>query len=64
MVIIDNVMETELQISVYDIKGRLLLNKKLGLDTNSVDLSNFNNGIYLLKMKSEFGEISKRVIKN
>ena len=64
LVIIDNVMETELQISVYDIKGRLLLNKKLGLDTNSVDLSNFNNGIYLLKMKSEFGEISKRVIKN
>ena len=63
LVIIDNDLETELQISVYDIKGRLLLNKKLGLDTNSVDLSNFNNGVYLLKMKSEFGEISKRVIK-
>ena len=51
------------KITVYDLNGRLLLNKACNQETNVIDISRFENGVYLLKVISEFGEISTRVIK-
>ncbi|WP_179334700.1 Ig-like domain-containing protein [Winogradskyella costae] len=53
----------EVKITVYDLNGRLLLNKACNQETNVIDISRFENGVYLLKVISEFGEISTRVIK-
>ncbi len=53
-----------LQLSIYDINGRLLLNKTSNQEINTIDISTFSNGIYVLKMSTDFGEITKRVIKN
>lgn len=61
---VSNTSTTGLQISVYDINGRLLLNKNFGQDDNTIDISNFSNGMYLLTIKTDLGEISKKVIKN
>ncbi|WP_040757135.1 LamG-like jellyroll fold domain-containing protein [Winogradskyella psychrotolerans] len=53
----------EVKITVYDLNGRLLLNKACNQETNVIDISRFENGVYLLKVISEFGEILTRVIK-
>ena len=54
---------TNVSVSVYDINGRVILNKDLSGNENSVDLSNFQTGIYLFKIKSSEGEINKKVVK-
>jgi len=60
---ISNALEADLQISVYDVNGRLLLSKTCEQTLNTMNISSLSNGMYLIKIKSEFGEISKRVIK-
>ncbi|WP_055446591.1 LamG-like jellyroll fold domain-containing protein [Lacinutrix mariniflava] len=61
---ISNIDGIELQLSIYDINGRLLLSKTCNQDVNTIDISSFSNGMYLLKMKTAFGEVTKRVIKD
>ncbi|WP_299251948.1 LamG-like jellyroll fold domain-containing protein [uncultured Lacinutrix sp.] len=61
---ISNLDGIELQLSIYDINGRLLLNKACNKEINTIDISSFSNGMYLLKMKTDFGEVTKRVIKD
>jgi len=64
LVTISNALETELEVSVYDINGRLLFKIQDGTEGNKLDLSRFSSGIYLLKIKTDLGEVTKRVIKN
>ncbi|WP_055445366.1 LamG-like jellyroll fold domain-containing protein [Lacinutrix himadriensis] len=64
MLTISNALGTTMDVIVYDMNGRVLYNENYNQETNTLDVSHFSNGIYLLKMKTEFGEISKRVIKN
>ena len=52
---------TILGISIYDLVGREVLDKKTKL--NSVDLSTLPKGVYLVKIKTEQGEVVKRVVK-
>ena len=40
-----------------------ILNRDLSDNENSVDLSNFQTGMYLFKIKSSEGEINKKVVK-
>lgn len=54
---------TNVSVSIYDINGRVILNKDLSGNENSVDLSNFQTGMYLFKIKSSEGEINKKVVK-
>lgn len=54
---------TNVSVSVYDLNGRVILNRDLSDNENSVDLSNFQTGMYLFKIKSSEGEINKKVIK-
>ena len=61
---ISNTLNSNLQLSVYDINGRLLLNKNCDQEMNTIDISTFSNGMYLLRMKTDFGVITKRVIKD
>ncbi len=49
--------------TLYDISGRLMFEKKLNSDISSIDVSNLNNGMYLLKINAENKTITKRVIK-
>ncbi|KIM09722.1 MAG: hypothetical protein KU29_00220 [Sulfurovum sp. FS06-10] len=52
-------------IEVYDLIGKLILNQKLAVGTNSFDISNFNTGIYLLKVTNDNGNSqTHKLIKN
>jgi len=55
------------KIEVYDITGKLILEKnKLEVSDNqtNIDLSNASNGVYFVKISTENNTITKRVIKN
>ncbi len=55
---------TNVSVSVYDLNGRQILNKELSANENAVDISNFQTGMYLFRIKSSEGEVVKKVIKN
>jgi hypothetical protein len=46
-------------IALYDILGKLILRKVK--DTNSIDVSNLNAGVYILVMHSENEKAIKKV---
>lgn len=55
------------KIEVYDISGKLILQKNsLELTNNqtNIDLSNTSNGVYFVKISTENNTITKRIIKN
>jgi alpha-tubulin suppressor-like RCC1 family protein len=54
---------TNVSVSVYDLNGRTILNKELSANENAVDISNFQTGMYLFRIKSSEGETIKKVIK-
>lgn len=48
--------ENELEIQLYDITGRFIKNQFLiGIKYTSMDISNLNKGVYVLKIKSDDG---------
>jgi hypothetical protein len=62
-------IETEAEIEevvVYDVYGRVqnLRNSETQKLRNSIDVSNLNSGVYFVKIKTEEGNIVKRIIKN
>ncbi|MBD3863677.1 LamG-like jellyroll fold domain-containing protein [Olleya marilimosa] len=54
----------DFEISVYDLNGRLLLNSKNRSDAFLLDLSSYQNGIYIIKTKIDQKEAINRVIKH
>ncbi|SDH27745.1 T9SS type A sorting domain-containing protein [Winogradskyella thalassocola] len=48
-------------ISMYTLSGQLLLEQRE--NTNELDLSPLKDGIYILNLKTHFGEINKQIIK-
>jgi hypothetical protein len=46
-------------IEIYDLAGKQLLSFK----TKEIDISNLSNGIYFMKLKTETGELTKKIIK-
>ena len=54
---------TEVEVSVLDLQGKVLTVAKWseGVDTLSIDLSNFANGVYMVRMTSEEGSRTMRV---
>jgi len=65
---VDNEYRTELHIGLYNIKGDLIFkeNKKLvqGVNQYVYDVDNFTEGIYILKLRTEKGIVSKRILIN
>ncbi|MCL5129609.1 leucine-rich repeat domain-containing protein [Algibacter sp. L4_22] len=54
---------TNVAITVYDLNGRALLNKKVTNTTSEINITNLASGVYLFKVKSENGEFVKRILK-
>jgi hypothetical protein len=54
---------TEVEVSVLDLQGKVLTVAKWneGVDTLSIDLSSFANGVYMVRMTSEEGSRTMRV---
>lgn len=46
------------QISIYDLSGKLLLNKFSEEGLNTIDLNQFVNGLYIIKIGNKFSKIS------
>ena len=53
----------DLNIIIYDILGKQVLTGKVTSSQNSINISNLNKGMYLVKLKSDHGEITKKLIK-
>lgn len=52
-----------IKIEIYDILGKSVLTSKVDNNSNAINLSELNNGIYLLKINSEDKTITKKLIK-
>ena len=52
------------QVEIMDISGRSLYNEKLNMSSNSVDLSSFDPGIYLLRLTKDGKTFTKKIMKN
>ncbi|WP_298314395.1 Ig-like domain-containing protein, partial [uncultured Aquimarina sp.] len=53
------------RVEFFDIQGKLVLSKRLdtGTITNSVDISSFHAGLYLMIIYSETGSTTKKILK-
>ncbi|MBQ0769757.1 MAG: T9SS type A sorting domain-containing protein [Bizionia sp.] len=61
---INNNKGIDMQVTIYDINGRVLISKSNNDTMTTLDMTNFSNGIYLLRIQTESGDFSKKVIKN
>ncbi len=52
------------KVYLYDSNGRLLFEKEISFTRNLIDLSNYSEGLYLLKIINDNKEITKKIIKN
>lgn len=50
-------------ISIYDISGRLMMSSKVGSNSEPIDISNFNSGIYFIQLENKGKVSSKKIIK-
>lgn len=41
------------ELSIYDLSGKLIFNKKIGNSSTSIDLSSFNTGLYIIRIHSD-----------
>ncbi|PSG91753.1 LamG-like jellyroll fold domain-containing protein [Aurantibacter aestuarii] len=53
---------SQAEIDIYDLNGRLIKNQSV-LNNDIIDLSSVANGIYLFKITSNEGVVTKRIIK-
>jgi len=49
-------------IEVYDVQARIVQSRLLNEEKSTIDVSNFTNGIYFLKIKTELGEKVEKLI--
>lgn len=52
------------KIEIYSVTGQLLLKNKIDLEEQSIDISSFNKGVYLVKIQKEGKLITEKIIKN
>jgi photosystem II stability/assembly factor-like uncharacterized protein len=53
----------DIQVSIFDISGQLLLQQSLQLAKTEIDISSFAKGVYVLKVENEKGIIMEKLIK-
>lgn len=63
VVSIKNSQVKEATVTVYDVKGRALLNQNISTPEAQINLSGFSKGIYIFKVQTGNGEFTKRIIK-
>lgn len=57
--------ESEVQLSIIDLDGRTLLTMQTNWNENAnirFDVSNFSSGVYLLRVKTEQGQETKKIV--
>ena len=53
--------ENMTEVSVYNLLGQCVMQKKAEGSQTTIDLQNVSEGLYLLRVKTENGIISKRI---
>ena len=63
-VLVNGVLNSESQIFIYDIKGRLVLQKEINITsaTNTIDVNSLNAGIYIVKLLNETQNLTKKIM--
>lgn len=56
--------EPVLEMQVFDLFGRMLLNDSVGEKEFSIDLSGYNAGVYMLRMITKNGVETSKIVKN
>jgi alpha-tubulin suppressor-like RCC1 family protein len=56
-------LEEEANVSVHDMLGKVIYTNKVKAGNNSIDISNYQSGVYLLNVKTENGSLTKKIIK-
>ncbi len=51
-------------ITIYDTTGKLILSKEIDDNSNQINISKLNNGIYLIKIEAHTKTVIKKLIKN
>ena len=49
------------QISIFDINGRLIIDKQI--INNQIDINSFQNGVYIVRVATEQGYLVQKIIK-
>ena len=49
--------------TVYDLNGRLLISQEIDQENSKINISDLANGIYLLKIDTENGSVTKQIVK-
>ena len=57
-------LKKDVNVNIYNVLGKLITSEKVNTNNNSIDISNFSKGIYLLKINSGKRFITKKLIKN
>lgn len=52
------------ELQVYDMFGKILFQKRVGEKEFSVDLSNYDAGIYMLRLVTGTGVVTRKIVKN
>ena len=54
---------TNLEVEFYDVLGKQIYATTVGPNTNDINVSSFTSGVYILKLRSDQGTITKKFIK-
>ena len=52
-----------LKVGVYDVLGKLIMSSKVDSNNSKIDVSQLKKGLYLIKLESDKGTITKKLIK-
>ncbi|GAL81071.1 cell surface protein [Algibacter lectus] len=63
VVTIQNIQSQHADITVFDLNGRILLNKTINNVQSEINMSSLNTGIYLFQVKTDAGAFVKRIAK-
>ena len=56
-------LQEDASVSVTDMLGKVIYTNKVKSGNNTIDISNYQSGIYLLNVTSENGSVTKKLIK-
>jgi len=57
-------VQTASQVTIYSIQGQKLSSFHMNSEQETIDISNFSNGIYIVKITDEKGSFTSRFVKN
>jgi len=57
-------VQTASQVTIYSIQGQELSSFHMNSEQETIDISNFSNGIYIVKITDEKGSFTSRFVKN